>query len=93
MDQLQKLEERLRKEGLNHAVYEEIYGETVLHVLSYPNSTRPIVSFIFEKDEPMRMYFGPMPSDMDDIRAYSHTCRDIYQAHDVIISLFNAFNS
>jgi hypothetical protein len=93
MKELQKLEERLRKEGLQHSVYEESYGETLLHVLSYPNSTRPIVSFIFERGKPMRMYFGPMPFAMDDLKAYSHHCRDEYQAHAIIIGLFNAFNS
>ena len=93
MEQLQRLEERLRKEGLPHTVCEEIYGADILHMVSFPNNTNPIVSFIFENGL-LYMYFGPLPAIASDLKADWRYCRGgANQAHDIIIGLFNALNS
>jgi hypothetical protein len=93
MEQLQKLEERLRKEGLPHTVCEEIYGADILHMVSFPNSANPIVTFIFEKGL-LYMYFGPLPAILSDLKADWRYCQGgANQAHDIIIGLFNTVNS
>ena len=93
MTQLTKLEERLRKEGLPHTMCEEIYGADILHMVSFPNNTNPIVSFILENGL-LYMYFGPLPAIMSDLKADQRYCRGgANQAHDIIIGLFTAINS
>lgn len=100
MDQLQKLEERLRKEGLPHTMSQTLIStgrtisgiaiDTSATVLQYPDNKRPMVSFVERTDEPgiIRLAFG----DYSEYSA-SRICKDVYQAHDLIIAIHRALDS